>query len=174
MSTNDPIAAVRQYVGAFNKGDATEMAATFAVPGSILDGMAPHVWQGPTATQDWYRDVLVEGKQHGASDYFITMGEPLHNNVTGDSAYVVVPATMTFKVHGKQVTARRAFTARGPDNRARGFVARAASACCAPTATHRPPGLSECRRRTRQSLAPSAMKAITRSSRLAWPERGSC
>ena len=24
------------------------------------------VWQGPTATQDWYRDVLIEGKQHGA------------------------------------------------------------------------------------------------------------
>jgi SnoaL-like domain len=88
----------------FNKGDAKVMAATFAVPGSILDGMAPHVWQGPTATQDWYRDVLVEGKQHGASGYLVTLGEPVHSNVTGDSAYVVVPATMMFKVHGKQVT----------------------------------------------------------------------
>ena len=104
MSTNDPMAAVREYIDAFNKGDVKTMAVTFAVPGSILDGMAPHVWQGPTATQDWYRDVLVEGKQHGASDYFVTLGEPLHNNVTGDSAYVVVPATMTFKVQGKQVT----------------------------------------------------------------------
>jgi hypothetical protein len=66
--------------------------------------MAPHVWQGPTATQDWYRDVLAEGKQHGASDYFVTVGQPLHNNVTGDSAYVVVPATMTFKMQAKQVT----------------------------------------------------------------------
>jgi ketosteroid isomerase-like protein len=101
---DDPMAAVRKYVDAFNQGDAAAMAATFAVPGSILDGMAPHVWQGPTATQDWYRDVLAEGKQHGASDYFITLGEPLHNNVTGDSAYVVVPATMTFKVRGEQVT----------------------------------------------------------------------
>jgi hypothetical protein len=36
-----------------------------------------HVWQG---------------------HYFVTLGAPLHNNVTGDSAYVVVPATMTFKV----------------------------------------------------------------------------
>lgn len=104
MSTNDPMAAVRQYIDGFNKGDAKVMAATFAVPGSILDGMPPHVWQGPTATQDWYRDVLVEGEQHGASDYFVTLGEPLHNNVTGDSAYVVVPATMTFKVRGKPVT----------------------------------------------------------------------
>jgi hypothetical protein len=51
MSTKDPMAAVHQYIDGFNKGDAKVMAATFAVPGSILDGMARHVWQGPTATQ---------------------------------------------------------------------------------------------------------------------------
>ena len=39
-----------------------------------------------------------------SSDYFITLEQPLHNNVTGDSAYVVVPATMTFKVRGERVT----------------------------------------------------------------------
>ena len=104
MATTDPLAAVRQYIDAFNKGDREAMAATFAVPGSILDGMAPHLWQGPTATRDWYRDVLLEGEQHGAADYFVTLGGPLHNDVTGDSAYVVVPATMTFKVDGQQVT----------------------------------------------------------------------
>ena len=103
MSTNDPMAVVRQYIDAFNKADAKGMAATFAVPGSILDGMAPHLWQGPTATQDWYKDVLIEGKQHGASDYFVAVGEPLHINVTRDSAYVVVPATMSFKVGGSRL-----------------------------------------------------------------------
>jgi hypothetical protein len=46
----------------------------------------------------------IEEKQHGAADYFVTLGEPLHHNVTGDTAYVVVPVTMTFKVHGQQVT----------------------------------------------------------------------
>jgi SnoaL-like protein len=104
MATTDPVAAVRQYIDGFNKGDEEAMASTFAVPGSILDGMAPHVWQGPTASQDWYRDVLTEAKQHGALDYSVKLGEPLHNNTTGDSAYVVVPATMTFKVHGEHVT----------------------------------------------------------------------
>jgi hypothetical protein len=104
MSTENPLAAVHQYIDGFNKGDAQLMAATFAVPGLILDGMAPHVWQGPTATQDWYRDVLVEGEQHGASGYLVTLGEALHNKITAESAYVVVPATMTFKVDGKQIT----------------------------------------------------------------------
>lgn len=102
MATN-PLAAVQQYIDAFNKGDSEAMSAFFAVPGSILDGMAPHLWLGPTASQDWYREVLIEGEQHGASDYFVTLGEPLHNNITGDSAYVVVPATMKFKVQNQEI-----------------------------------------------------------------------
>src|SRR5437867_8091764 len=53
--------------GRFNRGDVKTMASIFAVPGMILDGMAPHVWHGTTAAQDWYRDVLVEGEQHGVS-----------------------------------------------------------------------------------------------------------
>jgi hypothetical protein len=49
MATTDPLAAVHQYINAFNQGDGEATAATFAATGSILDGMAPHVWQGPTA-----------------------------------------------------------------------------------------------------------------------------
>lgn len=67
--TATPMAAVHQYIDAFNGADAAGMAELFAVPGTILDGMAPPVWQGPTAAQDWYRDVLVEGELHGASGY---------------------------------------------------------------------------------------------------------
>ena len=52
-SSDDPMAAVRAYVDAFNKGDAKAMAATCADPMQILDGMSPHVWQGPTASEDW-------------------------------------------------------------------------------------------------------------------------
>ena len=102
--TSTPLEAVGQYIDAFNNADPEVMAATFDSPGSILDGMAPHLWQGPTATEDWYRDVLAEGELHDASGYFVTLGQPLHENVTGDSAYVVVPATMTFTVDGKKVT----------------------------------------------------------------------
>ena len=87
MSRSDPLAAVQQYINAFNKGDADAMAATFAAPGSIFDGTAPHVWLGPTAAQDWYRDVLREGKAHGATDCSVTLGEPLHNVIAGDAAY---------------------------------------------------------------------------------------
>jgi ketosteroid isomerase-like protein len=102
--TQDPISVIRQYIDGFNRGDASALASCFAVPGSILDGMAPHVWSGPTATQDWYRDALIEAEHLDVSGYFVTLEEPLHNNVTGDAAYVVLPATMKFNMKDKQVT----------------------------------------------------------------------
>ena len=74
--TSTQLAAVAQYIGGSDNGDAEVMAATFDVPGSILDSMPPHRWQGPTATPDWYRDVLAEGERHGASGYFVTLDEP--------------------------------------------------------------------------------------------------
>lgn len=99
---NDPIMTVQQYIDAFNHGNIEGMAAAFAVPGSILDGMAPHLWLGPTAARDWYRDVLIEAKQHGASQYAVALAKPLYNVVKGDAAYVVVPASMTFRIQDKQ------------------------------------------------------------------------
>ena len=71
----EPMDAVRRYVDGFNRWEVKTMASIFAVPGMILDGMAPHVWHGTTAAQDWYRDVLVEGEQHGVSGYVVTLGE---------------------------------------------------------------------------------------------------
>jgi ketosteroid isomerase-like protein len=104
MPAADPVSAVQQYIEAFNRGDVKAMTAMCADPMSILDGMAPHVWHGPSATQDWYKDVLSEGQHQGAKDYQVTLGKPLHASVTGEAAYVVVPATMAFKLRGKQVT----------------------------------------------------------------------
>ena len=103
-SSTSPVSAVQQYIDAFNNADVKAMAAMCADPMSILDGMAPHVWHGPTATQDWHRDVLIEGAHVGATEYQVILDRPLHANVTGAAAYVVVPATMTFKLKGRQVT----------------------------------------------------------------------
>jgi len=101
--SDDPMVAVLHYVDAFNNGDAKAMAATCADPMQILDGMSPHVWQGPTAAEDWRKDVLAEGEHLGASGYHIALGEPRHVDVDGQNAYVVVPASMTFDLRGNQV-----------------------------------------------------------------------
>jgi ketosteroid isomerase-like protein len=102
-SSDDPMAAVRAYVDAFNKGDAKAMAAACANPVQILDGMPPHVWQGPAAAEDWYADALAEGEHLGFTDYRIGLGEPKHVDVTGDHAYAVVPATFDYNRQGRPV-----------------------------------------------------------------------
>lgn len=101
--TSTPLDAIKAYIDGFNAGDADAMAAVFDVTGSILDGMAPHAWQGATAARDWYRDVLTEGHLHGASNYFVTLAEPLHENITDGYAYVALPATMSFDLDGRSV-----------------------------------------------------------------------
>jgi len=76
---------------------------------SILDGMAPHIWHGPTACEEWYRDAMTEGEHLGATKYAVILGEPKHHNITGDSAYIVFPTAMTFKLKGQQITQSGAF-----------------------------------------------------------------
>ena len=84
--------------------DADGTAACFTVPSVILDGLAPHVWSGPSAPADWVRDALAEAEHIGASDFRIELQPPLHNAVTGDAAYFAAPATMSFKVRGQAMT----------------------------------------------------------------------
>lgn len=102
MTANQTEAAavVQRYIEAFNRGDVEAMAACFAPEGSILDGMAPHVWRGERAARDWYRDVLVEGEHLGAEGYQVALEAPLHADVTGNAAYVVCPASMSFRLRG--------------------------------------------------------------------------
>lgn len=103
-SSNDPMSAVRQYVDAFNNGDQKAMSAACADPMQILDGMSPHVWQGPTAAEDWYRDALAEAEHADASGLHIGLGEPRHVDVAGDYGYVAVPVTFEYDLPSKHVT----------------------------------------------------------------------
>ena len=104
FEANTPAIAVRNYIDAFNRGDVEGMTACFAGTASILDGFAPQLWVGPAAASDWYRDLLVEAQHLGASDFQAMVDEPLHNDITGDTAYLVAPASMSFNLRGQQVT----------------------------------------------------------------------
>jgi len=109
-NANEPIGTVRSYVEAFNRGDVEAMAASFAVPGFILDGMPPHVWQGPNAPRDWFRDAqAMAKKQKLTEEHIVLTGDPLHQQVTGKSAYVVVPVSFSYKMNGKLVNQSGAY-----------------------------------------------------------------
>jgi ketosteroid isomerase-like protein len=99
--TTDVMATVNQFVDSFNKGDAATAAAACADQTSILDEFPPHEWHGPGACSTWMKDYDADAKANGITDGVVTLGDPRHVDISGDRAYVVVPADYTFKMKGK-------------------------------------------------------------------------
>ncbi len=94
---------VRQFVDAFNGGD---LKTACAAQTTIIDEFPPYLWQGATACADWSNDFDIYREKNGITEPKITLGLGQYVDVTGDRAYVVVPAHLTFKQNGKRVTER--------------------------------------------------------------------
>jgi hypothetical protein len=99
----DVMATVNQFVDGFNKVDTKRMLATCDAQAAVIDDFPPHEWQGSAACSDWWNDFVAFCKAQGITDSIVTLGKAQHDDVTGARAYVVVPATYTFKQHGKRV-----------------------------------------------------------------------
>jgi len=99
---DDAFATVKQFIDGFNKGDVKGALATCASPVSIVDEFPPYAWQGPTACADWASDFEANSKKEGITDEAVTLSKPRHVVVSGDRAYVVVPASYDYKLKGKK------------------------------------------------------------------------
>ncbi|HEY6327668.1 MAG TPA: hypothetical protein VIW73_14270 [Candidatus Cybelea sp.] len=94
------MAPVNQFVDGFNKGDTKTALAACATPASIIDEFGQHQWQ---SCADWARAYAADDARQGITDGIVTLGKPWRVDVHGNVAYVVVPATYTYKQHGKPV-----------------------------------------------------------------------
>ena len=92
---------VHQFVDGFNKGDIKSALAACAEQTSIIDEFPPHEWHGAGACSTWANDYDADAKKNGITDGIVTLGNPRHVDITGDRAYVVVPANFTYKQKGK-------------------------------------------------------------------------
>jgi ketosteroid isomerase-like protein len=104
---SDVMAVVHQYADAFNKGgDMKSGLAACADQAVIIDDFPPHVWDGAGSCAKWASDFDALAKNTQMTDEVVTLGKARHVDVTGDRAYVVVPASLSYKTQGKamQVT----------------------------------------------------------------------
>jgi ketosteroid isomerase-like protein len=97
----DVMDVVNQLMDAFNKGDQKTVLALCTDEMSIIDEFPPHEWHGAGACQKWLDDYDADAKKNGITDGVVGIGKPRHVDVTGDRAYVVVPASYTWKQNGK-------------------------------------------------------------------------
>jgi ketosteroid isomerase-like protein len=96
----DVLAAVNRFGTGYNKGDVKMMSSACAEETSIVDEFPPHEWHGADACATWFKDYSTDAQKNGITDGQVTLGKPSHVDVTGDRAYVVVPASYTFKMKG--------------------------------------------------------------------------
>lgn len=92
---------VNQFLEGFNKGDTKTMLASGTDQMSIIDEFPPYEWHGAGAFAKWVSDYDVDAKKNGITDGFVTLGKPTHLDVSGDHAYVVIPADYKFSKNGK-------------------------------------------------------------------------
>lgn len=92
---------VNQFVDGFNKGDIKSALAACADEMAIIDEFPPHVWHGAGASAKWIEDFDADAKKNGITDGIVTLHKPRHIDVTGDRAYVIVPANYSYKQKGK-------------------------------------------------------------------------
>jgi ketosteroid isomerase-like protein len=91
---------VHQFVDGFNKGDAKSALAACASEAYILDEFPPYEWHGANACSVWADAYAADAKKNGITDGVVTLGKPKHVDVSGDHAYVVVPASYAFERKG--------------------------------------------------------------------------
>lgn len=92
---------IHAFIDGFDKGDMKAALATFASGDiAIIDEAAPFHWFGPTAPAAWAADLAKSDAAEGRTEGNVKLGAPTRNEVSGGTAYVVVPAHYTFKMHG--------------------------------------------------------------------------
>lgn len=98
----DVAAPIRTFIDAFNKGDMAGAAATHAIGPDlvIIDEVPPFTWHGADGFKAWAAALDTESKKAGMTDQKVTISAPTRTELSGDTAYVVVPAVYTFTLKG--------------------------------------------------------------------------
>ena len=104
------MAPIRHFNENFSKGD---VKSTLSPSGmTIIDEIAPYVWEGPTAFDSWVKAYSSFEKEQGITDDGYTMGKPTRVVASGDRGYVALPVVYTFTQKGVAMreTAHMAYT----------------------------------------------------------------
>ncbi|MBA2685692.1 MAG: nuclear transport factor 2 family protein [Gemmatimonadaceae bacterium] len=105
----DVMAAVNRFGEAFNKGDTKAVNAACASDAIIIDEFPPYTWHGPATCGKWMDAYAAEATKNKITDGQVTLGKPLHVDVTADRAYVVLPSRYVYKKAGKPVAENESF-----------------------------------------------------------------
>ena len=96
------MAPIQKFMDTFNKGDMTGAEATHIADADlvIIDEVAPFLWRGADAFKAWSSALDADAKKQGITEPSVKISAPTRTEMSGEVAYVVVPAVYTYKHHG--------------------------------------------------------------------------
>ena len=104
------MAPVAQFIAATNRMDEQATAKAFTAAPMILDDVAPHRFSGTGAVHDWFASLKRTFARDGLTDGKMEIGAPGDVAMEPNAAYLSVPATFSFKMHGKPMHAGGRFS----------------------------------------------------------------
>lgn len=94
-------APIKAFAEGFSKGDMAAAMATHVSTGAVIvDELPPYMWSGATSFTDWGASFAKDAEAKGLTEPSVSIGQPTRELVSGDNAYVIVPAVYTFKQKG--------------------------------------------------------------------------
>jgi ketosteroid isomerase-like protein len=100
---SDIIALITKWNDLSNKGDEPGMAATCAKDAVVVDDLPPYIWRGSEACTAWQKSADAFVQSEGMTEIVGGISKPSHIIISGDIAYVVVPATFAYSQHGNKL-----------------------------------------------------------------------
>ena len=96
------MAVIKEFESDFNNGN-SNWVQLCADQTSIIDEFPPYAWSGSGACSQWGKDYDADAKKNSVTDPSVWFGTAKHLDISGDRAYVVLPASYSYKQNGKPV-----------------------------------------------------------------------
>jgi hypothetical protein len=107
------LSRIQQTIDAANRNIDSAPASNFMPSVVLVDDLAPYVFRGPAADAilEWRNAYGVDSEKNSITDFSMKLLKPRRVEVSGDRAYIVLPAVYSFKQRLKPMQKRGTITA---------------------------------------------------------------
>jgi hypothetical protein len=107
------LSRMHQTIDAANRNIDTALASNFMPSVVLVDDLAPYVFQGPAADAilEWTNAHGADSVKNSITDFSMQLLKPRRVEVSGDRAYIVLPAVYSFKQRLRPMQKRGTITA---------------------------------------------------------------
>lgn len=109
----DVLSRMQQTIDAANRNIDAAVAGNFMPSVVLVDDLAPYVFRGPAADAilEWSNAYGADSAKNSITDFSMKLLKPRRVKISGDRAYIVLPAVYSFKQRLKPMQKRGTITA---------------------------------------------------------------